>query len=333
MFNGRAAGQVLTVYLDQNIWIEMKNSITGKPNGSRAHGLFERCLAAAASGSFRFVLSFSHYEETTRWDTLDERRKLATVMWRVAGQHRMALPETLIRQEVAGALHQIYGLEGERPIVEPFGLGADFAMGFPLIADALASLDGLEQMPPSVQAQARDFLEFGALVGLDGDYRDFSLPRPKRDNNQRYVDNRNEVTQKYAAWGHSRERADHFSKAEGMIDLLPVLDEIATPLGLSIDDLIDGGRERIEAFLSLLPMDTIVRSLHKTTLPTNRQWEPNDHNDVVYMSAAAAYCDVVVGEREWIAKLKQGSCPTRAPYLFSKPGELSDLLDSATGSA
>jgi hypothetical protein len=173
-------------------------------------------------------------------------------------------------------------------------------------------------------------LEFGALVGRDGDYRDSPIPRPNRDNNLRYVDSRNQLTQNYAVRGHSRDRADRFSKAEGMTELLPVLHEVATSMGLSIDDLISGGREWIETLLSLLPMDSIVRSLHRSTLPTNRQWEPNDHNDVVYLSAAAAYCDVVVGEREWIAKLRQPSCPARASHLFSKPSELSDLLDSRT---
>jgi hypothetical protein len=325
-----AAVHVLTVYLDQNIWIEMKNAITGKPNGSRAQGLFERCVAAVENGLFRFVLSYSHYEETMRWDTPDERKKLAQVMWTVAGRNRMAMPQTLIRQEVASALHQMYRPPGKRPDIEPFGLGADFAMGFPLIADALGSLDGLAQLPSSFADEARDYLEFGALVGRDGDYRDSPIPRPNRDNNLRYVDSRNQLPQNYAVRGHSRDRADRFSKAEGMTELLPVLHEVATSMGLSIDDLISGGREWIETLLSLLPMDSIVRSLHRSTLPTNRQWEPNDHNDVVYLSAAAAYCDVVVGEREWIAKLRQPSCPARASHLFSKPSELSDLLDSRT---
>jgi hypothetical protein len=67
------------------------------------------------------------------------------------------------------------------------------------------------------------------------------------------------------------------------------------------------------------PLHSIVAYLHRSSLLANREWELNDHNDVVYLSSAAAYCDVVVGERHWTSKLKEPRCPTRASHVLSSP--------------
>jgi hypothetical protein len=92
-----------------------------------------------------------------------------------------------------------------------------------------------------------------------------------------------------------------------------------------VADVAALGREGLERFMSLLPMEAIVAHLHRSVLLTDRQWELNDHNDVVYLSAAAAYCDAVIGEGHWTSKLIQPR-PTRAGFVGSSAEDLRQLL-------
>ena len=44
---------------------------------------------------------------------------------------------------------------------------------------------------------------------------------------------------------------------------------------------------------------------------TEQRWEPNDFIDVVALPVAAVYCDVVVTERQWVHRLRQGKVDQR----------------------
>ena len=59
-------------------------------------------------------------------------------------------------------------------------------------------------------------------------------------------------------------------------------------------------------------MGSIVTALHLSAIRDGRTWTRNDYNDVLYLSAASAYCDVVAGERHWTTKLNHPSVPTQS---------------------
>ncbi len=112
------------------------------------------------------------------------------------------------------------------------------------------------------------------------------------------------------SWGRDRDRADRLTMATELVELLVIVEEVAKPLGATSTDLINQGRDGLERFMSLLPMHSVVAHLHRASLLADRNWQLNDHNDVVYLVSAAAYCDAVVGERHWTAKLREPRCPT-----------------------
>jgi len=128
------------------------------------------------------------------------------------------------------------------------------------------------------------------------------------------------------SWSRDRDRADRFTKATELIEILEIIEEVGTPLGVGSRDVVALGLEGLERFLSLLPMHSIVTYLHRSSLLSDRQWQLNDHNDVVYLSSASAYCSVVAGERHWTSKLKEPRCPTRAAHVLSSPEELYKVM-------
>ncbi len=75
-----------------------------------------------------------------------------------------------------------------------------------------------------------------------------------------------------------------------------------------------------------MPMQSVVQHLHRAALLADRRWQLNDHNDPVYLSSAAAYCDAVIGEKHWTSKLREPRCPTRARYILSSPEEFKTLM-------
>ena len=57
------------------------------------------------------------------------------------------------------------------------------------------------------------------------------------------------------------------------------------------------------------------------------KWEPNDMNDIAYLSVAVAYCDVVVTERRWTHILNQSGVADRFhTVVTSKLDDLTELL-------
>jgi len=196
-------------------------------------------------------------------------------------------------------------------------------MGFDFIANGLSRI----QIPAVFAETARETLEFRLLVGPDADHVDLSFdPRLSRTNNTKYVEHRNALGNRMKGLSKDRDRADRFALAGELVELLPMIEEVGEPMGINISMLTATGRPGMEEFLGRLPMESIVLFLRRASLLLDRSWTLNDHNDVVYLSSAAAYCDAVIGERHWTSKLREPRCPTRARYILSSPEEFKSLI-------
>ena len=63
---------------------------------------------------------------------------------------------------------------------------------------------------------------------------------------------------------------------------------------------------------------------------SEQKWELNDFNDIVALPVAAVYCDVVVTEKQWVHRLRQGKVGQRYDTtLLSDTAMLADLLAAA----
>lgn len=94
----RKDGLVLTVYLDQNKWIELAV-----------------LKQAVDEGRARFPLSAAHYYETGKQGNRKKRMDLASTMVRLAGTLRIAPPHVIVPWEIRRALVTVF----ESPTVVP----------------------------------------------------------------------------------------------------------------------------------------------------------------------------------------------------------------------
>jgi hypothetical protein len=80
------------------------------------------------------------------------------------------------------------------------------------------------------------------------------------------------------------------------------------------------------SFIDDLPtryVTNVMRSAkHRQTQQT---WEPNDFIDILALPVAAVYCDVVVTEKQWVHRMRQGKVEER--YNTRLLNDVADLVD------
>ena len=298
---------MVRVYLDQNFWIRLTAARLGRPGPGFAE-LLEACDSAIEACKARFVLSLANYEENWRRGSLTDRVAVAETMERLSAFETMRTVWRLHEDEVRASLCQILSVEcAERPAV--FGRGIRHLLPvepFELFsADFQAQLAHHSYLREAVAAH----IERVALVGSMFEGNEIEARRPDREHHAAYTRRRTELATNLRAAGNSPDLARRLILAEEFADMSPTITKIGTELGYAIQPT---SRQDIESFLASLPMGAIVTALHVSAIRDGRAWTPNDYNDVLYLGAASAYCDVVAGERHWTAKLNHPAVPTRS---------------------
>ena len=159
---------MLTVYLDQNKWIDLARAETEHPRGTAFVDTLAVLKQAADDGRARFPLSSAHYYETGKQRDRKKRMGLATTMARLAGQLRIAPPHAIVPWEIHRALVTVFDLPTSVPDLELFGPGVAHAFAAPSLRyTAPTEWEGIV-LPPELQAlQQRVGAEFEALILAD----------------------------------------------------------------------------------------------------------------------------------------------------------------------
>jgi len=116
-----------TVYLDQWVWIRLAKANIGKPLQRDDLRVLESVRGAAERG-IRFPLSSTHYEETTRVGSAEQRRELARVMAPISQMQTFRSHSSLLRHQFLVALHETVGRPTFRPTQpQVIGIGVYWA--------------------------------------------------------------------------------------------------------------------------------------------------------------------------------------------------------------
>ena len=85
-----------------------------------------------------------------------------------------------------------------------------------------------------------------------------------------------------------------------LLDILKPLYEATVRAGVAIDDVLALGADGLTEFMLDLPSRAgLLELAWQQHANSDTRWEPNDLNDLVYLSVAVGYCDIVVTERRW----------------------------------
>lgn len=298
------------------------------------------CRAAVAAGDVSFPLDMYRYWETAKRGDNRSRNDVADVMLELSLQHTMALPFGVLGQELDHALQRRFGQPEHPRQQQVFGIGmshiSDGRINWPELDLSLLP-DGGATLPDGVRSLMQDAVN-GVVerqllrIGPDN-LRSTGFDPSTSDHGTRFVEWENSVADKIREQGLKGNRVDMAVRASDLVDILPAVLVALDRLGMPCQDFFTRlGAAGIFEFMDDLPTRDVTSVMRAAKHRQDEQpWEPNDFVDIVALPVASVYCDVVVTEKQWAHRLRQGKVDRRYDtQLLSTTAGLVDVLFSAS---
>jgi len=302
------------VYLDQNHWVgfaRWRKGDTGDDPHTRK--FFELLSESVDDGRLIVPLSAAHLAETSRRGG-PSRLDLASSMLSLSRGWQMRDAVSLRR----GELRSLFG-------------GAPLERSDVFSLDPHVALDRVRS--PDVPAGFSNELE-GLVKRLSWAAATVSVlmdPQPNPPGIElaaRWAASFSELAHHIRGNPKAKPRIRDLTRIRLMTDLGTDLPAAANEAGLSPEEFHDWVEDNAESSIARTPGLARIRELiHLRVSNADDVWEANDLYDMTYLSYAAAYCDLVVGEKKTINYLRRTSSVVPAgAALHLKPAEaLPDL--------
>jgi hypothetical protein len=290
---------VLTVYLDQNKWIDLAKALYRADAKPADKENAERLRSAVEDGRVRFPVGETHLLEAYRIGDRERRMRLASVLAAFSGGWFIASRQARLSHELDVALRKLLlmGEPSDRPSFGAFEQDFLWAFGESSHLAALTSIP--EERLAAISTAVGPINGLLSYVGLnDEQIRRASVVRLKSLG----LDLMDRIRSRRALT--KSEPADIRFRAYSAQLFLEVQDKINDSLqrmGRTFGDLRALPDEQIVSLIDLVPCWDVERYL---AVQIEQQWdremEENDVYDIAALTAAVPYCDVVVTERLWV---------------------------------
>lgn len=289
---------MLTVYLDQNKWIDLAKAVYRPDAKPAERENAERLQRAVEAGRLRCPVSEVHLMEAYRIGDRERRLRLASVFAAFSGGWFIASRQARVSHELDAALTKLLSV-ADTARDNSFDA---FAQNFFWAFGEKAYLSGLTSIPAeSLDEISSSIGPINALlsyVGLnDESLRRTAVVRMQASN----MDLTDSIRRRRALT--ECETSDLRFRAYSAQLFLEMQDKIEAALrgmGKSFDDLRALPDERIASLIDLVPCWDVERCL---AVQVEQQWdrelEGNDVYDIAALTAGIPYCDVVVTEKLW----------------------------------
>lgn len=310
--------QPCIVYLDQNAWINLSRQAYSTPTEKTSQ--YSRLKLAAESRRAIFPLSAMHYLETWHRSGWESRHRLATVMRNLSNYCTIAPITKLQRTEVARSVLIKLAPRKFRPIPRYSAIGYG-------VNHAFASKYGRFRYVASVETDAtpegpavtprpderidrfasadQERYQWFSLAGFEDAMDIDGLDRiTQHRRGARYAEQQ-QIRTDWLNKSGNRGMLDRFLLSEDFNDLLEDINQTCDLHKLDPYKLIQS-REEIIDFIKSVPTRDVFSAL-RITRHRNKQkrWEQHDFADLLALSVAIPYCDVVVTEKQWCHITKQ----------------------------
>lgn len=330
---------MLRIYLDQNKWVDLARAATGHRHGARFVDALASARAAVAAGAASFPLDIYRYLETGKRRDDRSRVDVADIMFELSQQHTMARPHVLLPTEIDRALtrrfgrpehprqHQVFGTglrhmtarEVTWPSFDHTRLPDEIAVASP---DEVVELERLYN-----NLVERELLRMGPDT-----VREAGFDPTDSEFGQRFVNYENSIADAIRERGLSGHLLDVAVRASDLGGVQSAVTEALQRIGITWEGFV-GPMTPAEVmnFMDDLPTRCVTNVMRSAKLrQTQQKWESNDFNDIVALPVAAVYCDIVVTEKQWVHRLRQGKVDQRYnTTLLSDAAELVDVLVAA----
>jgi hypothetical protein len=286
-----AAGMIAVVpviYLDLNHWYALGAANAGHPERSSHTEILGKLAAQVVSGRLQFPLSAVHYMELTENPRDNQRQEAAAVMATLSRFVTMASVGRIVDGELAKELNERYGRPAFPMKVPKFGRGYRYA--FDVTTDPEEEIDNLKEYlvlegaPQAIRGQIPNYDAYSGRRIADSELDSFNVMlntlRTDPDIAKRPLD-------AICARQLCSDILDNFTRARISAGFPKYW-----PPGLR-------NAEQLTDFLLALPSRRVAAMIQFHYLKdVQRDWKINDLRDILALSAAIPYCDIVVADNK-----------------------------------
>jgi hypothetical protein len=283
-----------TIYLDQRDWSTLTHAMhdPARIASDSERAAATRLVELAQARRVILPLSAAHMTETCKQADYEPRYRRAVTLARLSAGWQLRDPLALRRFELRQAFTTRYRgrclLPPAAVTLEPGAIHAAREMDTPAFS---------QEMPAEFRWAGEALRSALAVIStlLDADHVPV-VPQPGWTQEfQRFAD----FLRENQTGKEMKRRRTH---ARFLADLRPELAEEALNAGISPEQMSDWTRNHSETELQDLPALGLFREvLHEKLSDPKLRWEDNDITDMMYLTAGAAYCDHIVGERRHIS--------------------------------
>lgn len=311
------------VYLDQWVWIRLSQAAHGLSEGAPYVDALHAVERASASGTFEFPLSSIHYFETHKQRDPVRRQRLAVVMALMSRMETIAHPGPILTMEVDHAVEDVFGLRVDPRDTAVFGFG--FCHAFDL--DPGFAIP--EALPAEARMQIRRQVELAILIAVPAMEPLWDLVRSLASIGPAFADDESRIADQLASGG--LHRGGKLRRSMAFVTLRETIDPIIDSLrrgGASDEAILDLVEQGAPSLLERVPSRHVIAELRHVKHQNRQQrWEANDMTDLIALSTAIPYCDVVVTERTWADAAARARLGERyGTTILGDPRRLPELL-------
>ena len=330
-------GFVLRVYLDQNKWVDLARAAKGHPLGARFVDALVSARAAVAAGQASFPLDLYRYIETGKRGDDRSRIALADVMFELSDQHTMAGQHAILPTEIDWALKRRFGRPQHPRQHEVFGAG------LPHMTAGQVTWPSFDhgRLPDEIVFESREELTeleriYNALFEREllrmgpNKIRDAGFDPTGSEFGQRFVDIENSIGDAIREQRLSGGLIEVAVRASDLGSIRTPVTEALQRIGITWEGFVGSSSPtELMTFMDDLPTRYVTNVMRSAKLrQTQQKWEPNDFNDIVSLPVAAVYCDVVITEKQWVHRFRQGRVDRRYDTaLLTDTAQLVDVLN------
>jgi hypothetical protein len=283
------------VYLDQLHWITLAQAVWAPEKiEAPVQRAAERLIELARERAVCLPFSAGNLTEMTQMDGR-RRRHLATLILELSRGWQMRNP-IAVRGEELGAI-----LRGQDPqIADVFTLrtGEVFAHG-------LKPVDPPDDFPPEWQHWFKNLTAVSAMVAGMIDDEPLSAVEGKAMA-ERWAGDHHDLALRLRQGESSKAEVRRASLAKLASDLASEIVPAAQAAGLNQGQLAEWYEGDFEGDLARMPyLGRQYEVIRQRLSNADDLWEANDLTDINYLSCAAAYADVMVGEKKTTEYLKR----------------------------
>jgi hypothetical protein len=289
----------LVVYLDQNIWRPVSETLQGGTTvGRKDRDAAEQLAEWARDRRIVLPASAGHYHETTKWSWADKRYRLGLTILKLSRGWQMLDPLQVRRDEIDGMFRRWLGQGGDGRATSVFTLAPN---------SLHSSIRMVPYTPPS-DFSAGDAFRMVSLTAASA-YIDVMLDTERVEPGPEpgWV----QFNQQFSDWldGQNWDSQQKRRSIDALLfaDLQRELAEGAHAAGLSPQDLQRWGQKQPIDGFNTSPATGLYRAmLHHRHLNRGTTWKRSDLTDMIYLSCAAGYADFVVCEKHMREPLERG---------------------------